>query len=469
MNDSLSTLTTKQSSSAPRRRLPAWSLPLAILLGFGLLFLLLLRDRILPAPSVEVAVVIGVEFEPPAETGPAKPSRLPARQRFEGPMAFQASGWIEPDPLPTKATALVNGVVDEVHVLEGDTVRKGQLLVTLIRTDMELAVKTARSELRTREAMAKAHRSEALAAEMKVAAAEAMYQASVARHDETADRLQRIEGLTKGALAETELTTIRSNERNARAAMHAASAAVEQAKAEAISANTQCEVLEQQIETAKVALETAELAYERTEIRSPIDGRVLALHAVPGKKKMLNMDNEDSATIATLYQPAQLQVRVDVPLADAGGLQIGQLTRVKCNLLPDTTFTGEVTRISGEADIARNTLQAKVHLHQPSDQLRPEMLCRVEFLETRREGAPAIPRSRSLATWVPEEALDGEQVWVCDPESQRIEKRAVVIAADRREGKRRIEDGLRPGEWVVLSPAEGLRAGQRVKPRTIKP
>ncbi|NRB73562.1 MAG: biotin/lipoyl-binding protein, partial [Verrucomicrobiales bacterium] len=62
-------------------------------------------------------------------------------------MLFQASGWIEPDPLPIKATALVNGVVECVGVLEGEVVKQGQILAELISEDFELDLETAESDL----------------------------------------------------------------------------------------------------------------------------------------------------------------------------------------------------------------------------------------------------------------------------------------------------------------------------------
>jgi multidrug efflux pump subunit AcrA (membrane-fusion protein) len=58
-------------------------------------------------------------------------------------MLFQASGWIEPDPLPVKATALIDGVIDEVRVLEGQFVKKGETLATLVDDDARLALAAA--------------------------------------------------------------------------------------------------------------------------------------------------------------------------------------------------------------------------------------------------------------------------------------------------------------------------------------
>jgi hypothetical protein len=77
---------------------------------------------------------------------------------------------------------------------------------------------------------------------------------------------------------------------------------------------------------------------------------ILRLLAVPGDKRMLAMDHPDSSTIAILYQPDHLQARIDVPLADAVGLVVGQRVRVRSNLLPDRLFRGTVTRIVGEAE-----------------------------------------------------------------------------------------------------------------------
>jgi len=54
-------------------------------------------------------------------------------------LLFQASGWIEPDPFPIHVTSLYSGVVNEVHVLEGQKVAKGQLIASLVEEDARLA------------------------------------------------------------------------------------------------------------------------------------------------------------------------------------------------------------------------------------------------------------------------------------------------------------------------------------------
>lgn len=461
----LQTLASKPKDQAsPRKRPPAWSIPAAILLGFGVLFLILFGDRLLPAPQVDVAIVLATtaDTKPAAETAPDQST-------VTGATLFQASGWIEPAPLPIKATALIDGVVDKVHVLPGEQVKQGQPLATLIADDARLARSAAEQKHRTLDATLKAHLSAIAATEKKISGLTAELAAAKARQAEAEDKAVRMQRLPRGTVPEADVVSSKLNFDREIAQTESASVAVEQMRAEIDRLNAETEVKRGELESAAVEVEQAALALRRTEITSPIDGRVLRLLAAPGQKKMLQMDDPDSSTIAILYRPGELQVRVDVPLADAAGLQIGQAARIHCSLLPDTAFQGKVSHITGEADLQRNTLQAKVSIVDPVDQLRPEMLCRVEFLETRSPSPSKAARAAaSLATWVPEVALTDNAVWVCDPESKRVRKRAVSATAESRDGHIRITDGLRPGEWVVLSPRD-LRDGKRVNPKLTTP
>ena len=127
------------------------------------------------------------------------------------------------------------------------------------------------------------------------------------------------------------------------------------------------------------------LRLERMVIRAPITGLVQRRLKVPGDKIMLGMDDPLSAHLLHLYDPERLQVRVDVPLADAAGVFVGQRCEIVVDILPDVVFVGDVTRITHEADLQKNTLQVKVRVIDPDPVLKPEMLTRVRFLA---EGGP---------------------------------------------------------------------------------
>ena len=204
------------------------------------------------------------------------------------------------------------------------------------------------------------------------------------------------------------------------------------------------------------------------------------LHVAPGQKRMLAMDELESATIATLYRPDSLQARIDVPLEEAAQLEHRP---TPCgfarSLLPDRSFRGRVTRIDGQADMQRNTLQAKVALLDPDDQLRPEMLCRAEFLAPTGAGersggilrpCGALPSgSRALAGSGRE-----RRVWALDASGDRVEQRSVTVGAEEREGHLRVLEGLRsrrlgggesPGRSRSGRPGQGPR--NRRKERTM--
>jgi len=459
MEVSLDSLARRDAAESAPRRVPGWLVPAGILIGFGLLFMGLFRDRLLPAVDVEVAVVLATAGEP---------SRVVASAASAADMLFQASGWIEPDPLPIIASALIDGVVDKVEVLEGAAVEQGGLLATLVDDDARLALRLAEGKLRVLTSARDAHRGGIETVRQQLVGAKAALAAARAMEDEAADLDARLSKLPKGTSSEVEAVAARLRLARESAARQVAEARI--AEIEAIIQQLDLETLarEDEMAAAAVAVEQAALTLRRTRITAPVAGRVLRLLAAPGQKRMLGMDEENSSTIAILYQPGELQVRVDVPLADAAGLQVGQRVRIRCSILPERIFHGEVTRLGGEADLQRNTLQAKVRILDPSELLRPEMLCRVEFLASTQAAGTLEVSAGELATWAPESALREAAVWICDPESTRVMRRPVRPGDEVRDGYRRILSGLQPGEWVVLAPA-GLTDKQRVNPHRKQP
>ncbi len=446
--------------SSAKKRLSVWLLPFAILLGFALLFGVLFRDQLLPAVKVEVVPAIGIE-----EKVEGRPT-AGRTARESGTLLFQASGWVEPDPLPIKATALTDGVIDEVKVLEGELVKKGQVLASLINIDSRLERDAMAAELADVKASFDAHCTGTQIAMQKMEIERASLAIAEANAEEAADKLRRYERLGADVIPENERVTVRYNHQRALAEIDAAKGRIAEIAEQMNQIAYEIVAIRARIEGAEVKLAQAELALSRTEVTSPIDGRVLLLNSVPGQKKMIGMDDEDSATVAILYDPQQLQVRVDVPLADAAGLGVGQRAKIRSNLLPNEVFDGVVSRITGSADLQRNTLQAKVRILNPNDKLRPEMLSRVEFFEfapAENTAESSSSEAMDIAIYVPKLAVSDGSVWVCDPESLRAERRSVSTSATR-ENLIRVDEGLRPGEWVVIEKTEALEPGQRLNP-----
>ena len=136
-------------------------------------------------------------------------------------------------------------------------------------------------------------------------------------------------------------------------------------------------------------------------------------------------------------------------------------------------FHGTVTRIVGEADLQRNTLQAKVRIKDPDIRLRPDMLCRAEFLASaefaNEAGSPvSTNRSNRLVIYLPESALfsqDGNsaKAWAVDASGEHLEERTLSLQGQSRDGYIAAAEGLRPGDRVVIDPSPDLTAGERIK------
>ena len=461
-----------------------------LVLGFAVVFLLVIGDRIIPVLPVQAEQVVlvrqseadvggpgdspsGPRADQLASGGEGSELKIPAK----GSLLFQASGWIEPDPLPIKATALTSGVIDEVIVFEGQKVKKGDLLATLIKDDVVIDLQEAEQKKRVIEAQREAHRAMIPVQEARLLVARQNEEVEKANLTDAEDLVERLREAAGGGVPQRQVREAELKLASQRAKVDAASAQVRQESAELERIRTLQGTFDSQIREAQVVVDRQKLALERTKIKAPVDGVVLRLLAVPGGKRMLDMDDPDSSTVAILFQPEHLQVRADVPLAEAGRLSVGQPTTIVCDIFPDRVFSGVVTRIVGEADLTRNTLQATVRSLDPDPRLRPEMLCRVKFfapagpldsIAPSQPGTSSIEGDKRFKIFAPLDGLvieSGEETataWVVVG-GLRAERRAVTLGHEVRDGYRAVQDGLKPGDRVIINPSPQLEPGRRLK------
>ena len=441
----------------------------------------------------------------------------------------QAPGWIEPDPYYTAVSALADGVVEKIHVLEGETVQSGQLLAELVSEDAELQLRQAEARAATMEAALARARAAYIAAktdwdepverDREVASTTASFveaQAELERlpaevRAKEAD-LQRwreehkrvLQAYEQGAattrerlVAEYELSSSEAGLEALQLRSKVLKARVERLEAEAIAAvraadlrvtdRLALDLAAAAVSDAQAALEHAHAQRDEVKLRlarmtivSPMDGNILKRLKSPGDKVMLGMDDPYSSHIVHLYDPKRLQVRVDVPLADASQIRIGQACEVVVDVLPDRVFAGEVTRITHEADLQKNTLQVKVRVLEPADILKPEMLTRVRFMgddaaaTTFMKDSEITPNDESVViegraiipsrVRIPEGCLDGSRVWVVR-DRRGLTGRVVAVgvrALDREGGFVAVQGALSVGDLVVQQP-DHLSPGERVE------
>jgi len=496
------------------RKLPA-VVPLAVLLGTAGVIGYSAWPVLVPAREVRVVqAVFDRSITPVADDRPEQnQNQNPTRAR-----TVQAAGWLEPEPYYTACAALADGVVERVTVLEGEYVEKGDVVARLVADDAELNLRhaaarlsDARAQLERAEAdhtAAKRNWSEPIALRQAVEAgraalAEAKAQlnrlpALIASAEATLVQLQeeydRVERLRKsGSSTETEVVVARQLAEAQKADLRAIRALVpvREAQADRLAADLRAAERDlelriadrQRLDTAGAAVaaaraavqraesqrDEAQLALDRMTIRAPISGYVMRRLKGPGDKAVRNMDSEHSAHVVHLYDPEKLQVRVDVPLADASHVSVGQPCEVVVEVLPDRVFRGEVIRSVHRADLQKNTLQFKVRVLDPAPILRPEMLTRVKFLPTQTGSDTGdVPqeanRSRVL---VPEAVLDRRggvtRVWlITDRRTGRGKLRPVTVEPiETRDGWVVVAGPIQPGALVTTDFASAT-AGETV-------
>ena len=473
-----STLRSEPSIPAPAFR---WAsrvaLPVGILLAFGGLFAGSMISSLRPVVAVETIPVV----ERPAIRGAAI-----AEATAQGAVIVQAAGWIEPDPFLVYATTLINGTVSEVLFLEGDTVKKGAPLARLIDDDARLALQHAEAEARAAEeawtANIEAQRAVAVAAAdvRETSASLARTRAELVVEQALLREAELIYGRRKMLVAARSIAQEEHDMAEAKAQAQAArvrvvglqieelAAQLDRVRADLVAAERRLELRTEErrrLDLSKVALAEARLRVERLEIRAPIDGVVLERMVEPGSVMMTMADNPAMSQAATLYDPARLQVRVDVPLAEVGQIGVGQEAEVVVEVLPDVTFTGQVTRVIHRADIQKNTLEVKVALDAPSPALRPDMLARVRFRAAAQTADAQAPVT-GLSVFAPSEAIAGDMAWIVtghNGEEGLAARRAIATTGAEADGWKEIASGLSPGDLLIAHPPAGLQPDQRVR------
>jgi HlyD family secretion protein len=123
-------------------------------------------------------------------------------------------------------------------------------------------------------------------------------------------------------------------------------------------------------------------------------------------------------------------------------------------------YTGFIAEIAPEANRAKATVQVKVKVENPDEQLRPEMNARVNFLA---DAAPveSKPTARVL---VPKAAVlrkDGS-AFVFVVKGNRVEQRVIQVGEETGDFFI-VMEGLSGGESTAVSGVDKLRDGDRVK------
>src|SRR6185369_17379479 len=85
-------------------------------------------------------------------------------------------------------------------------------------------------------------------------------------------------------------------------------------------------------------------------------------------------------SVVDLADLTDLQIELDISQSDFSRLKMEQRAEIVPDAFPNLRYNGFIAEIAPEANRAKATVQIKVKVDNPNQQLRPEMNARVNFL-----------------------------------------------------------------------------------------
>lgn len=361
----------------------------------------------------------GVEVE----TAPVARHTIESSILASGRIAYRNEVQLRPE---------VIGQVVELHVEEGDTVKKDEII-------LRLDPKTFRAEVDQRQATAR------------------QQEIAIATQKLTIENLERQwrrqEELFKEGLVDE--------------------SGFETATNELEIARLNLRSQEQALSQAEAALAQAQENLDKTVIRAPIDGVVTGVFVKIGETVIAGTTNITGSDMMTVADPSEILTEVQVDEADIANVKVDQAVRVYTAAYPDTALDGKVRSIATTARTATGrqglSFEVEIRLEDlPDDlKLRPGMSARAEIYTAIVEDALAVPVQ---AVQYPESMESG--IAPGDSESDASaapEKPFVFVLADGKAQKRevtlgisddswqQIESGIEEGAQVITGPAANLR------------
>lgn len=202
------------------------------------------------------------------------------------------------------------------------------------------------------------------------------------------------------------------------------------------------------VQNAQLSLQSAQQALDSYTITSPISGTVIEKNLKAGDQ----LNGGDSGAMAVIYDLSQLELQMDVSELDIGQIQPGQTVEITAEALPGQTFTGVVEKVSvnGTTTDGFTTYPVTILLSEYGD-LNPGMNVSAHIIVERSENALCVPaeavNSDGTVLVAGEGAFAEDGVTIADP--SKIESRPVTLGRGNQDYVE-ITSGLEEGETVLL-------------------
>src|SRR5215471_5558274 len=348
--------------------------------------------------------------------------------------------------------AQVTGYLRKQHYTEGALVTQGQVLFEIDPRPFQAALDQAKGEQAKAQGQLVQANAQLLQANAQLAQAEA-------NQGKTQLDVDRYIPLAKAqAISTQDLDNAVQSNLAAKAQAAAAKAGIEVAKAAIVAAKAV-------VEATKAVVATATLNLGFTTIQSPIDG--IASIATAQVGDLVGPNSGTLTTVSTLdpikvYFTASEQAYLNfVKRNPTAAEQLAAQKRLELELVlaDGTTYPhkGTFYVADREVNVQTGTIRLAGLFPNPGNVLRPGQYGRVRAVTRRQEGALLVPQ-RAVS-----ELQGSYQIAVVDSEN-KINIRTVKVG-ERVGTLWVIDEGLHPGERVVVEGLQKVRPGMAVDPK----
>ncbi|HQS04552.1 MAG TPA: efflux RND transporter periplasmic adaptor subunit, partial [Daejeonella sp.] len=233
-----------------------------------------------------------------------------------------ASGKVQPE-VEVKLSAEVSGEVVELHVKEGDVVKKGQLLCKVRPDVLQSGYDRAVASLNSQRASLASTQQQLKQSEANFANTEAKYK-----------RNQEL--FSKKVISAAEFDAV---------------------KAEYMSAKASLESVRQNVVGARFGVDQSSAVVKeaganlaKTTIYAPVDGVISKLSVELGDR-ILGTSQMAGTEIMRISNLSSMEVSVDVNESDINRVSIGDLADIEVDAFQNQKFKGEVTEIASSSSV----------------------------------------------------------------------------------------------------------------------
>ena len=215
------------------------------------------------------------------------------------------------------------------------------------------------------------------------------------------------------------------------------------------------------IEVAKAGVQVAEVALENTLIRAPFDGTVLTKNAEVGEIVAPFGGSTTSKTaVVTIADMKSLLVETDVSESNIEKIKEGRECEITLDAYPEKSYQGYVFKIVPTADRSKATVLVKVGFKNYDSRVLPEMSAKVSFLSEKNENE----ENQLPVLTIPLSAVDelnGKKIVYLVNDNKAVQK---DISTGRLLGNYvEVISGLKEGDEIINDLNGKIKDGVQVK------